>query len=138
MPLLGSDGFGGGGAEGHELLSRHLGVEVAKAGPSGAVFDDRVERQRAGVVGPQAGLHDHDDQRPGRGVGQHREVFGVFELCHDELGDEPGQGPGSAGQVVVIDRGGRGQSGQPTVASAGIEKDAQTGDVGAGGVSSEM
>ena len=72
------------------------------------------------------------------GVGQHREVFGVFELCHDELGDEPGQGPGSAGQVVVIDRGGRGQSGQPTVASAGVEKDSQTGDVGAGGVSSEM
>ena len=32
----------------------------------------------------------------------------------------------------MIDRGGRGQSGQPTVASAGIEKDAQTGDVGAG------
>ena len=138
MRLLGADGFGGGGAEGHELLGGHLGVEVAKAGPSGAVVDDRVEWQRAGVVGPQAGLHEHGDQRRGRGVGQHCEAFGVFELGHDELGDEPGQGPGSAGQVVVIDRCRRGQSGQPAVASAGVEKDPQTRDVGAGGVGSEM
>ena len=62
----------------------------------------------------------------------------MFELVHDELGDETRQRTGTAGQVVVVDRSGRRQAGEPVVAAAGVEEAAQTDDVGAGGMRDQM
>ena len=104
--LLEPDGFGGGDAERDELLGRHFRVVVAQAWPAGAVIDDRVKRQSAGVVGAQTGLDDDDHERPGGVIGQEVEVGGIFDLGHDEFGNELWQGPRARWEVVVVEHGG--------------------------------
>jgi hypothetical protein len=100
-------------------------VEELQARPADRVVDDRVERQRAGVVGAQAGLDDQHEQVSGGVVGQQREVIRTVDLGHDEFGDEPWQRLRPPRQLVEIDRGRGRQTGHPAVAAAGLKEAAQ-------------
>ncbi len=123
--LLGADGLGGPGGQRHELFGLHLVVEELQAGPADRVVDDRVERQRARVVGPQPGLDDQHEQVSGGVVGQQREMIRTVDLGHHELGDEPGQRLWSRRELVEIDRGCGRQIRHPAIATAGFQEAAQ-------------
>ena len=100
--LLGTDGLHRWGTQGNHLLRSHLRVEVVQTRPADAVVDDGVEGQGAGVSRAQAGFDEHHHQVAGR-VGEAIEVVRPLELAHHELGDEPGQGFGPPGKVLLVE-----------------------------------
>ena len=83
------------------MLGAHLRAGEPQARPAGAVGQQRVERQGAGVGGAQAGLGDQHDEGP-VGRAQACEVVLVLELAHHVLGDEAGQAVAPAGQQLVV------------------------------------
>jgi len=115
-----------------------LRVEEPQAWPSGAVLDQPVDRQPAGVAGPQPGLDQHDHQMAGGGIGDAGQVALTLQLRHHRLGNEPGQVLSAPGHVVGIQRRVVGQPGQPVVAAAGVQEAAQADEVAQPGLRREV
>ncbi|HEY7823354.1 MAG TPA: hypothetical protein VIG24_10990, partial [Acidimicrobiia bacterium] len=62
-------------------------------------------------------------------VWQQPTVCGVFQLGHDELGNETRQRPGSGRQLVEVDGGLGSEGGEPAVAAAGFEEPTQADQI---------
>jgi len=109
--LLRGDGRRGSGAERDQLLSVDLDGLEPQAGPAAAVGEHGVEREVARVPAAQPGLDQHDHQVAGGGVRDLRDGFTGFQLCHHELGDEPGDLVMVEGKFFDVDGRGGGQPG---------------------------
>ena len=120
--LLGSDRRRGLGAERDQLLSPDLDGFEAQAGPAAAVGQHRVEREAACVPAAQPGLHDHHDQVAGSGARDLREGLIGLQLCHDELGDEPGDLLMVERELFDVDGRAGSQAWQPAMTVAGLEE----------------
>jgi hypothetical protein len=93
-----------------------------QAGPAAAVGEHRVERQVARVPAAQPCLDQDDDEVASRGVRDLRQGLARFQLCHHELGDEPGDLVVVEGELFDVDGRVGGQPGEPAVAVAGVEE----------------
>ena len=111
MVLLRGDGRRGPGAERDQLLGADLDGLETQAGPAAAVGEHGVERQVARVPAAQPGLDQDDHQVAGGGVRDLRDGFTGFQLCHHELGDEPGDLVVVEGKFFDVDGRGGGQPG---------------------------
>ena len=120
--LLRGDGRRGPGAERDQLLGADLDGLETQAGPAAAVGEHGVERQVARVPAAQPGLDQDDHQVAGGGVRDLRDGFTGFQLCHHELGDEPGDLVVVEGELFDVDGRVGGQPGEPAVAMAGVEE----------------
>jgi hypothetical protein len=91
-------------ADWYESFAGHLVVEVAQVWGVLAVGDDAVQGQQSGVFLSEPGLHEQRDQQLAAFVVDPREVRGLLQLSHDELGQRPGGQRGLAGNVLGVER----------------------------------
>jgi len=123
--LLCSYGIRRFGAERDELVGADLEVVEGQAGSAGAVVDDRVEHERAGVPDAKSRLHHQNDEMARRRRRQLGKAGIALELGHHELGHEAGKPVVAVGELLFVDDGGMGQLTQPVVAAARVEEHSQ-------------